>query len=151
MNVSSQASIVSEIVPRVIGILVNGDGIPIPVPIHHIGPVNGCNLKVIAVEPESFTGTALNVEYMTRSQPEPEPTVREWVVDSGNMFMLDPLFPFDVRPDSSDRASIWRTSLLWSNTLRLATTDSPRELDKWPRCNLGGEEQSKSKFRPAKR
>jgi hypothetical protein len=102
VNISSQAPVVGEIVPRVIRILVNGDRVSAPVPIHYIWPVNGCNLKVITVEPESLTVAALNMEYMTRSEPEPELTVGEWVVNVRNVLMLDPLFPLYARPGSSN-------------------------------------------------
>lgn len=105
MNVSSQAPVISEIVSGVIGILVDGDGITAPVPIRHVRPVNGRNLKVITVEPESLAVAALKMEYVTGSEPEPELTMGEWVVDVRNVLMTDPLFPLYVRPGSY-RASV---------------------------------------------
>lgn len=114
VNVSSQTSVISEIVAGVIGILVNGDGITTPVPIHDVWPIFGCNLKVIAVEPEPLTVAALNIEDMTWSEPEPELTMREWVVHAGNVLVLDPLFPLYVRPGGRDSAV-----LLWPAALRL--------------------------------
>jgi hypothetical protein len=121
MNVGSQASVVSEIVPRIIGIFVNGDGVAVPVPIDYIWPVSRCDLKVITVEPESLTVAALNMEYMTRSEPEPKLTVREWVVDAGNVLMLNPLFPFDARPGSSDPPRIrGAPTFLWPTASGLA-------------------------------
>jgi len=119
VNVSSQPAVVSEIIARVIGILVNGDWITIPVPIHYVGPVFGCNLKVIAVEPESLTVATLNMKYMTRSKAEPELAVREWVVHVGNVLMLDPLLPFNVRPGGRGSAALLRPATLWLPTASL--------------------------------
>ena len=103
VNVGSHAAVISEIVPWIIGVLVNRDRIAGPVPIHYIGPVHGNNLEVITVKPESFTVAAFDMKYMTRSEPEPKLTVGKWVVDVGNVLMLYPLFPLDVRPGSRDR------------------------------------------------
>jgi hypothetical protein len=66
VNVSSQAAVISEIVAGVVWILVDGDWVAIPVPIHYIWPIDGCNLKVITVEPEPLSVAALDMEYMTR-------------------------------------------------------------------------------------
>ena len=129
VNVSSQAPVVSEIVSGVIRILVNGDGIAVPVPIRYICPVNGCNLEVITVEPEALTAAARNMEYMSRSEPEPELTVGERVIDVRNMLMLDPLFSFHVRSGSGDRASVGDSAaVLWPGALRFATSLRPCSL-----------------------
>ena len=126
MNVSSQTPIVGEIVPRVVWILVNGDGVAVPVPVHYIWPISGYNLKVITVEPESLTVAALDMEYMTRPETEPELAVGEWMVDVRNVLMLDPLFPFYARPGGrGDRAPVrgcaaaLRRSALWFATASL--------------------------------
>lgn len=119
MNVSSQATIVSEIVSGVIGILINGDRVAIPIPIHYIWPVDRRNLKIGIVEPESLTVATLNMEYVLRSEAESELTVRKWVVNVGNLFMLNPLFPFDVRPGSGGQGSA--AVLSFTASLRLPT------------------------------
>ena len=127
VNISSEPPVVSEIVPGVIEILVNRDRVAVPVPIDYIWPIFGCDLKVVAVEPESLTVAALYVEYMTRSEAEPKLTVGEWAVDVGNVLMLDPLFPLYVRPGSRNRASVRGSAALFRpSALRLASASLRR-------------------------
>lgn len=107
VNVSSQPAIVSQIVSWIVGILVNGDRIAIPVPIRDVGPIRLDHLEIVTVEPESVTIPALDMEDVTRAEPEPKLTVGKRMIDVRNMLMLNPLFPFHVRARSWDCASVW--------------------------------------------
>lgn len=118
MDVGSEAAVVSEIVARVVRILVDGDRVAVPDPVRYIGPIDRGHFKVVAVEPESLLISALDMEYVTRSEPEAKLTVGKWAIDVRNVLMLDPLFAFDVRTGSRDRAAVRGSAAnLWGSAV----------------------------------
>ena len=53
VNVRSQPNVVSEIQPVVVGVLVDGDVVAVPVPVIGIGEVERRNAEIISAEPEA--------------------------------------------------------------------------------------------------
>jgi hypothetical protein len=62
------------------------------------------------------------MEYVSRSETEPELTVRERMIDVGNVLVTDPLFPFYVRSRAREGASFGSPAAVFGPDASLRST-----------------------------
>lgn len=75
VNVSAQPRVIGEVKPVVVGILINHDLIPVPVPVIGEAVIVIDDAEVVAAEPETFSAPTLNAENMAAAKAAVEPSM----------------------------------------------------------------------------
>jgi hypothetical protein len=75
VNVSAQSRVIGEVKPVVVGVLINHDLIPVPVPVIGEAVIVIDDAEIVAAKPETFSGPALNAENMAAAKAAVEPSM----------------------------------------------------------------------------
>jgi hypothetical protein len=94
VNVGSESGVVGEIPAWVVGIVINDDVVPVPVPVIGISEIERGDAEIETVEPETVGSASAEVPYMARTEACRKaavfPGMVNVVVDAGAIDVTNP-------------------------------------------------------------
>ena len=101
MNVSPEARVVSQIPPRMIGIVINYDIVPVPIPITHVIVIKRCDAPIEIVKEEALAVAAAQMPDVAAPDAGGEPPLFKRTIQMkarivAALIMADPLVALHV-------------------------------------------------------
>jgi hypothetical protein len=125
VDIGSKPGVIREIPTGIVGILVDDDGIRVPIPVCYIGEIYGGNGPIPVIEPETVRATTSEMPFMAGAEAAVEPAVLPGMVQMkvGVMTFVPhpaPIRGVDVRSVGMSGLIVeflmflrWRTMVPW--------------------------------------